>query len=84
MVGIEGRHRPSRQAAASPATLLLLEGASGALVVQGGSPGLDQPLRLDPLVAPDKLGPARGLMTGLAVSMMVWAAVAVSIWQNLL
>lgn len=84
MVGIEGRHRPSRQPAANPATLLLLEGVPGASAAQGGSPRLDQSLRLDPLVAPDKLGPARGLMTGLAVSMMVWAAVAVSIWQNLL
>lgn len=45
---------------------------------------MDQALfRLDPLVAPDRLGPARGLMMGLAVSVVVWAAVATSIWQNL-
>ena len=84
MVRTKDRHGSSRQAAASSSSSPSPKGVPDASVAQSSSLEMDQPLPgLDLLVTSDKLGPARGLVTGLTVSMMVWAAVALFTWQHL-
>lgn len=84
MIEIEERQRLGGRAVASPAKPSPLTGVMDASALLGTGLAMGQPRPdLDLLDAFDGIAPARGLVTGLVMSGMVWAAIAVSIWQGL-
>ena len=85
MVKIEERQqRPTNPVEASPTRLSALTEVVDASTLQ--STGLDRGRpcsELDLLITSDRIAPAQGIATGLVVSAMLWAAIAVSTWQSL-
>ncbi len=81
MIKTEYRQWTSRQVAASSSGLLPLR-AMEDVFASCSSSGFGQPLHeFDPLVTSDRFG--RGLLNGLAISAVIWASIAASIWQYL-
>ena len=84
MIGIEERGRLDGRVEASPANAAPRTRVVGVSALLGTGLETGQPRPdLGVLDAGDRIATARGLVTGLVVSAMMWVGIIVAVWQGL-